>query len=140
MRGSAARMIMTDIKPQRRNCCTATHTATPTNIGEKDDTQQTENERFKHKMDEDERPRTTQVESPLRTPTLLQLAIGKHSSLPDTIRQSLSRKRDPIPPKNHHKMRAKLGAKPLYPHHQHWTKMDKNCTVLARHPHKSACQ
>jgi len=40
----------------------------------------------------------------------------------------------------HQKMRAKLGAKPLSPHQQHWTKMDKNCTALARHPHTSACQ
>ena len=60
----------------------------------------------------------------------------EHSSLSDTSRQSLSRKRDPIPPKNHYKMRAK----PLYPHQQHWTKMDNNRTALARHLHKSACQ
>lgn len=37
-------------------------------------------------------------------------------------------------------MRAKLGAKPLYPHQQHWTKLGKNRAAQARHPYKATCE
>ena len=66
IRALAAGMVMADNKPQRRKCCTATYTATPTNNSEKDDTQRTENGRFKHKMNEGEHQRTSHAESPLR--------------------------------------------------------------------------
>jgi len=46
----------------------------------------------------------------------------------------------PGPPNDHHQMRARLGAKPFYPHQQHETKMDKNRTALARPLHKAVNQ
>ena len=62
---------------------------------------------------------------------------------PDTSRQSLSRKRDPLPPKNHHKMRAKLGAKPLSPHQQlgqKWTRIALSSLDTPTHPPASSAK
>lgn len=50
------------------HCCTATHTATPTNISEKDNTRRTKNERSKHHENISECQRTAVFKSPLRNP------------------------------------------------------------------------
>jgi hypothetical protein len=41
---------------------------------------------------------------------------------------------------DHHMMRAKLGAKPFYSCHHHWTKMDKICIASALYAHDTASQ